>query len=243
MERDDLPVISLPSETTEAAEPRKPAGEQKRPPEPARPAFSQAAPPVLSRQAPLPPPTPPARVSPITVAAPGPLVAPPAPAVDDDPERLLREYAERQKTRVARLEQQIADLRRATAERDALRVRCEGLDRELGETRRQADAAAKAAEDLNRELQRRLDDALLSHSMISSENAKLKMRLQDAEAAAKKQEERAAAAERSFAESQGSLRQQLEARQELEGRVSAALQALQKIAPRPAAPPAPLPRK
>lgn len=158
---------------------------------------------------------------------------PPAPvrashdaAGDDDPEKLLREYQERQKRKTAALEQQVVELRRASAERDAYRSKSETLGRELLEAKKQLEVAAKQAEQI-KELQHKIDAALLSHGMISTENAKLKMRVQELEAAHRRLEEKAAASEKALAEAHKAHARDAEARKGAEAKIAAVLKALQ----------------
>jgi hypothetical protein len=235
MDDQDLPMISLPTESTSegmpavneskaqpAAEPRRnPTTEIRRPgpaPAPARPAPApQAADPRKASEmrkpgVPLPPPA----------SRPAPAAEP----ADEDPEKLLRQYAEQQKTKVQRLEQQLVELKRVQAERDALRAKSEALARELGEARKQLEAAAKSDE-IILDLQGKVDAALLSSSMEKDELTKLKARADALEAGQKRAEERASHAEKSLAEAQRSLASQTEGRKDAESRVAQALQALQ----------------
>jgi hypothetical protein len=155
-------------------------------------------------------------------AAPAPA---PAAGTDEDPENLLREYAERQKTKMARLESQLGDLRKATSERDAYKARAEQLGRELQDAKAKLDAASKV-DAVVKDLQAKLDAAILSNSMMSEENGKLKARAAELGAAAKKAEERAVLAERNLAETSKHAASHQEARREAEARIAAALEAL-----------------
>ncbi len=212
MEREDIPAISPPSASTQIeglhAESAKPPPEvRKAPPAPG----GQRAPTETRRAA---------------VAAPSKPAQPagPAPSRDeDDPEKLLREYADRQKNRIARLEQ---DLQKISAERDSLRNRNEGLSKELQEARTQLQMIPKQ-EEMIKDLQQKLDAALLSNGMAQAESSKLRLRVNDLEANLKKTEERASQAEKALSEAQSALRQQTQARQEAEAKIAVAIQALQ----------------
>lgn len=195
-EREDLPVIDF-SDSSKVDGLH--AAEGKKPPAPPRPAPPKAPP--ETRRATVP--------------------APPAHAGgEEDPEQLLRQYADRQKNRIARLEQ---DLQKTTAERDSLHTRADTLSRELGDARQRI---AKL-EDSVRELQQKLDAAVLSNGMLQTELSKAKARTQDLEGNLRQTEERAAQAEKSLAETQLAARQQTQARQEAEAKIAAALQVLQ----------------
>ncbi|HYF00331.1 MAG TPA: hypothetical protein VEJ18_15525 [Planctomycetota bacterium] len=148
---------------------------------------------------------------------------PPAVDGEEDPEKLLREYAERQKTKVQKLEAQLGDSRKIAAERDALRTKADGLARELQEARSKLEALAKA----NADAQAKIDAAILSNGMMGEENSKLKAKVQELTAAANKLEARAASAEKSLGEATRALHAQTEARTAIEARVAAALKALQ----------------
>ena len=207
--------LNLPTDSTKidsvpvATAPRKPGSEVKRPGSEIRKALPAAA-------------------APPKPAAPAPRPAPAEAVSDDDSEKLLREYAERQKTQ----------LKKVAGERDGFRARAEQQAREIADLRKQLDAASKA-DDVIKDLQGKLDAALLSNTMLSDENAKLKARLPALEATQKKFEEKTALLERNLAEAQKSLAAQADARKEADARIASALQALQ---PRAAAPP-PAPKK
>ncbi len=249
MDSNDLPIISLPTESTRvdtsAAVPAmtKPASEIRKAAPPAE--VRKAPPPIAAAARPAAPPA--GRVAPPTVSMPSAPKPPPSATVEDeDPERLLREYAERQKTKVVRLEQQLGESRKVAAERDAFRSSNENLARELGDARRQLEAAAKF-DDVIRDLQGKLDAALLNNSMLGEEKARLKAGLGEMLAKHKTLEEKAAQTEKALAEAQKSLAAQGEARRGAEARVAAALHALQgeaakKVPAVPAVPP-PAPRK
>lgn len=145
---------------------------------------------------------------------------------EDDPERLLREYTDRQKSKVARLEQDLAEAGKVAAERDALRVKVTALQAELADVKKKLDDGAKH-EGIVKDLQEKIDAALLSHGMIGAENAKLKMRLQEVESGLLRHEERVTKAEARAAQAERSLLSKTEALQEAESRVTAALHALQ----------------
>ncbi len=207
-DREDLPIISQPSDTTRLdglhLEEKKPA------PRPVPAAVPQRSPTETRRAVTVPPrPAPPPS---------------PAPAGrdDEDPEKLLREYADRQKSKLARLEQ---DLQKASAERDSLKSRGEALSKDLQDARTQLQMIPKL-EDTIKGLQEKLDAALLSNGMAQAEAAKLKMRANDLETNLKKAEERAGQAEKTLSETQSSLRQQTQARQEAEAKIAVAIQAL-----------------
>lgn len=139
-----------------------------------------------------------------------------APRDDDDPETLLRQYAERQKTKTARFEQ---DLQKMGAERSK-------LVNELALVKTQLQTAQKL-DLVVQDLQAQLDAALKSHSMLSSENAKLKMRLGENEGNGKKFEEKARQAEQNLAEAKAALERETVARQEVDIRVASAVRTLQ----------------
>lgn len=163
----------------------------------------------------------------VTPAAPA--ARPPAHAAEppeEDPEKFIREYADRQKTKVLRLEQQVGELRKVQTERDAFRSKGETLAKELLDARRQLDAAAKA-DVVIKDLQAKVDAALLSSSMDKDELTKLRAKVEALEASLKRTEDRAVAAERNLAETTRSLSSQTEARREAEARISAALHTLQ----------------
>jgi hypothetical protein len=175
-------------------------------------------------------------------AAPAVKAAPPPSAggEDEDPEKLLREYAERQKTKLIRLEQQLSEFKKMTAERDALRGKVETLGKELLEAKRQLDVAAKSDEVI-KDLQGKVDAAILSNSILSDDKEKLKKALAQQTDFLKKSEERAgqaekglAEAERRLAESETTLAEEGDARRAAEARVAAALEALQGDAKAPA---------
>lgn len=257
----DLPAISLPNESTHvdinpivkgASKPAAPPARQ-------RPPTDQ-----LKVQKPAPAARPPAPQRPAPAAAPGRpateavnIQKPATPSAqqpaepsqdDDDPETLLRQYADRQKTKISRLEHQIADYRKTVAERDDLRAKNAALSKELEEAKKQVQAAAKADEVI-KDLQSRVDAAILSNSMLTDENGKLKKAVQDFQASSRKFEEKATIADRASVEAQKALAAQTESRKAAQSRIASALQALQGDgAPRrpvvPAAPPPPVaPRK
>jgi chromosome segregation ATPase len=195
---EDLPMISLPTDSTKVDTPL-PAG---------KPVPGKAE-------------------------APAPAKTAPRAAEEDDPERLLREYAERQKTRIVKLEQQLGEFRKAVAERDALKARAEALERELAGARRQLEHAAKVEAAL-KDVQAKLDAAVLSNNILSEDKEKLKKALAEQTAHFRKAEERALQAERALA-------RETEARQAAEARIAAAVQALQRKAPAAEAPAPPKP--
>lgn len=227
----DFPVISQPTDSTRI---------DLKPTAPKPPAPPAARPVTVVTKAPIAPPADPRKASEArrvptqaVAAVQAPKPAAPKPAEDEDPEKLLREYADRQKTKVTRMEGELVELRKAAAERDQYRVKCEGLTREVSELRAKLDAAAKL-DAVIKDLQGKLDAAILSNGMLTDENGKLKAKGQDLAAGLRKSEERAAYAEKSLAESSKALASEKEARKEAEARIAAAAHALQ---PRPAAAP------
>jgi len=217
---DDLPVISLPTDSTKLElGPPAPA------PKPAAPVSEvRRAPPIEVRK-PAPAPRPNVIASP---TPPRPISAPVAPApepVDDDPEKLLREYTERQKTKIVRLEQQLVETKKILADRDALKAKAEAQDRELARARQQLDAAAKQDEVI-KDLQGKIDAAILSNGILTDDKEKLKRALGQQTENFKRAEDRASAAEKALAESQKALVRESEARQLSEGKIAAALHAL-----------------
>jgi hypothetical protein len=170
-----------------------------------------------------------------------PAVKAPLPAAgggeDEDPEKLLREYAERQKTKLVRLEQQLVEYRKVLAERDALKGKVETLGRELLEAKKQLDVAAKS-DDVIKDLQGKVDAAILSNSILADDKEKLKKGLAQQTEHFKKAEERADKAEKAladlekkFADADRKAAEEGEARRSAEARVAAALDALQGDAP------------
>jgi hypothetical protein len=251
MSNDDLPIISLSDSTQVELTPQKEAKvsapEPTRPP--ARPAAAQDPRKASEVRKPgtVAPAAAPARpatdASASRPAAPSvrPPAATPSPAAstgdDEDPEKLLREYADRQKTKVVRLEQQLAEYKKIIAERDALKAKVEALGKELQEARRQVEASVKS-EEVIKDLQGKVDAAILSNSILSEDKEKLKKALAQQTENLKKAEDRGTQAEKSLAEAEKKLAEESGARDAAEGKVAAALQALQAggaPAPRPAA--------
>jgi hypothetical protein len=241
---EDLPMISLPSDSTQveltpqkevpvtAPEPRRnPTTDVKKLAPP-----GATADPRLGSDARRPAAVAPAKPA----AAPAPAASatrPAAPAVrapipqaaggeDEDPEKLLREYAERQKTKVVRLEQQVIEYKKVVAERDSLRAKVDALGKELQDARRQIDVAAKSDEVI-KDLQGKVDAAILSNSILSEDKNKLKTGLSQQTDHLKKSEERAEKAEKSLAEAQKKVAEETAGRQDAEDRVAAALDVLQ----------------
>jgi hypothetical protein len=224
MEEKDIPVISGPADSTKIDLPaaktpppvpalrRAPSTEIRRPAAPA-PAPAPAQDPRSASEA-----------RKAAAVAPHPPAA--APAEEEDPEKLLREYAERQKTKVLRLEQQLQEQKRVLAERDALKAKAEALSKELQEARKQIDASAKQ-EEILKDLQGKLDASLLSHTISTEEISKLKTKVADYSEALKKSEAGRSHFEKLHQEGQKALAAQAEARKEAESRIQAALQALQ----------------
>ncbi len=259
----DLPMISLPTDSTRidtpvqprAAAPadpaRKPPSEIVRKPAvaappaaPMRPSSAPAHgtdPRNASDRRPAPAPAAPRPQTEVRkVAAPPP--APVEPAAEEDPERLLREYADRQKTKITRLEAQLAELKKVTAERDQYRSRSEALARELEGARRQLEAASKQ-DAVIKDLQAKVDASLLAHQMLTDENGKHKAKAQELAVLARKLEEKASVAEKGLADATKSLASQTEGRKDAEARISVALQVLQGEGPakKPASPVPPPP--
>jgi hypothetical protein len=266
---DDLPMISPPSDSTQielspqkevrvnAPEPRrhqttrvisKPADTAV----PAEHAAAKPAPRPAAPAAPVPAPRPPILapkpsapagdaasasrpVAPVVKAP-----VPPAGGEDEDPEKLLREYAERQKTKLVRLEQQLVEYRKVVGERDALKAKVEALSKELQEAKRQVEVAAKSDEVI-KDLQGKVDAAILSNNILSEDKEKLKKALAQQTEFLKKSEERAAQTEKSLVEAEKKLAEESEGRRVAETRVAGALDALRgEVAPaRAAAPRAP----
>jgi hypothetical protein len=242
MSSSDLPVISTPSDSTkidlpapQAAKPaelrRSPPSEIRKPAVPVAPADPRKASEVRKPGSVAPVAPRPAMIAP---AAPPPRPAAPAPAAaageDEDPEKLLREYAERQKTKVLRLEQQLGEQKRVLAERDAFKAKADALARELQEARRQLEASAKQ-EEMIKDLQAKVDASLLASTMATDENGKLKAKVHETAEALKKAEGRASQAEKALAEAQKALAAQSEGRKDAETRIAAALQSLQGSSP------------
>lgn len=199
MDRNDLPAISPGSASPEV----KPVTKLVLPaPTPVHAPAPKPAPAVVSKP-PLPVPT---RVD------------------EDDGEKLIREFTERQKIKMARLEQQVTELGKVTAERDSAKGRIDAIGKELLGTRKELENALKNVE-LAKDLKHKLDAAMISNSMLSAENAKFQARTKDLEARVRDLE--------------ASLKRHQEKSAEAESRIQAALHALQ---PKPATPaPAPVP--
>ena len=241
---EDLPMISLPSDSTEVeSTPQKEAivnvPDARRNPTTSVP--KPAAPAASPRPA-TPPAAKPANDAASASRPAAPAVKAPIPAAggdDEDPEKLLREYTERQKTKVVRLEQQLVDSRKIAAERDALRVKVETLTKEYDAAKKMIEAASKQ-DDVIKDLQGKVDAAILSNSILTEDKKKLKEALSQQTEHLKKAEERGAQAEKTLAEAQEKLVSETQAREEAQAKVAAALQALQsESAPvaRPAASP------
>jgi len=217
---------------------------------PTEPAAARPAPRPAAPAAPVPAPRPPIlapkpasdAASATRPAAPAVKAPVPAPAGDDeDPEKLLREYAERQKTKLVRLEQQLVEYRKVIGERDALKAKVDALGKELQEARRQAEQAAKSDEVI-KDLQGKVDAAILSNSILTEDKKKLKEGLAQQTDFLKKSEDRAVQAEKSLAEAEKKVAEESEGRRVAEARVAGALDALRgEAAPAPAKAPAPRP--
>ncbi|MBI3857148.1 MAG: hypothetical protein HY293_15795 [Planctomycetes bacterium] len=204
------PTTSVPKPAAAPADPRK-ASEMRKPGTvvPVKPADPSASRPAA-----------PAVKAPIPAASAG---------DDEDPEKLLREYAERQKTKLVRLEQQVVEYRKVVAERDSLRAKVDSMGKELQESKKQLEAAVKSDEVI-KDLQGKVDAAVLSNSILTEDKEKLKKGLSQQTEHFKKAEERAAQAEKSLAEVQEKLVEETQKREEAEARVAAALEALQSDA-------------
>jgi hypothetical protein len=248
MSVDDLPMISPSDDDAEAPkevrvnapEPRRPgtAPVPKAAPAPAKPdprngsdARKPAAP-AAANSATRP-------VAPV-VKAPIPAAIPVG--EDEDPEKLLREYAERQKTKVVRLEQQLMEYKKVVAERDGLRAKVDAMTKELQDAKRQVEASAKT-EDMVKDLQGKVDAAVLSNSILAEDKEKLKKGLSQQTEFFAKAQERAEQAEKALAEAQDELVKQTQGREEAEAKVAGALKALQSTeGTPPVAKPAPAPK-
>lgn len=238
MGSEDIPAISPATDSTRIDLPVKP------PVAPAVVVKRPAPPPPAAAKPAVAPPPDPRKASelrrPVTVAPP-PKPAP-APAVareDEDPEKLLREYADRQKTKVTRMEGELVELRKAAAEREQYRVKWEMATKDLQDARAKLEAASKL-DAVIKDLQGKLDAAILANAMLTDEGGKLKAKGHELVHTVRKLEEKAAAAEKGLADAGRALAHEKEARRELEARVAAAAQALQ---PRPPAAAAPAPKK
>jgi len=242
MSDDDLPMISL-SDSTQveltpqkeakvgASEPTRPPAKPATAPMPAASAdprkASEARKPGSVAPAPVAAPRPANDPSASRPAAPSVRPAPAAPAGDDeDPEKLLREYADRQKTKLVRLEQQVVEYKKVVSERDALKAKVDSMGKELQEARRQLEASAKN-EEVIKDLQGKVDAAILSNSILSEDKEKLKKALSQQTEFLKKSEDKNAQTEKSLAELEKQLAEETDAREAAESKVAAALGALQ----------------
>ncbi|HLY11986.1 MAG TPA: hypothetical protein VKW04_21980 [Planctomycetota bacterium] len=258
MNSDDLPMISLSSDSTQVEltpqkEAKVGASEPTRPP--VRPAGAPApsAAPSDPRKASearkpgsiAPAPAPARSANDPSASRPAAPSVRPAPAPvpssssseDEDSEKLLREYADRQKTKLVRLEQQLVEYKKIVGERDALKAKVDALGKELQDARRQLDASAKS-EEVIKDLQGKVDAAILSNSILSEDKEKLKKALSQQTEHLKKAEERCAQTEKSLAEVEKKLIEETDSREAAESKVSAALAALQsEEAPAPKAAP------
>ncbi len=238
MSPDDLPMISEATDSTRIDLPAKAA----KPALPAPHPSPKLSPPPF--RAPAPAATPEPRKGtelrrPPTASVPAVKPAPPpAPSRDDeDPEKLLKEYADRQKTKVTRLEGELAEVRKAAGERDQYRLKWEAASRDLQDARAKLEAASKT-DAVIKDLQGKLDAAILSNAMHTDEIGKLKSKVQELAAAARKFEEKAAHAEKAHGEAARAHATEKEARRDAEARIAAAAQALQPRPSAAAAPPA-----
>jgi hypothetical protein len=244
MSTEDLPMISPSNDSTQveltpqkevrvnAPEPRRPGTAPVPKSAPAPAANGPAKDPRNASDARKPGSPAPAANSATRPAAPAvraPIPTPAAGGDDEDPEKLLREYADRQKTKVVRLEQQLVEYKKVIAERDALRGKVEALSKELLDAKRQLEASSKS-EDMIRDLQGKVDAAVLSNSILAEDKEKLKKGLAQQTEHFAKSQERAEQAEKSLAEAQDELVKETQAREEAESKVTAALKALQSDA-------------
>ena len=238
MSVDDLPMIS-PSDDDAEVELTPPKEVRVNAPEPRRPGTApmpKTTPPAPAGNGPAKDPRSATRPAAPAVKAPIPAAAPVG--EDEDPEKLLREYADRQKTKVVRLEQQLVEYKKVVAERDGLRAKVEAMTKELQDAKRQVEASAKT-EDMVKDLQGKVDAAVLSNSILAEDKEKLKKGLAQQTEYFEKAQERAEAAEKALAEAQEDLVDQTQGREAAEAKVAAALKALQSDAAPAAAKPAP----
>lgn len=250
MSDDDLPMISLSSESNpmELTPPKSQKEVPVAAPEPIRkpvsgPAVSASDPRKASevRKPGTVAPARPASNDPSASRAAAPSVKPSTASVptvsagdDEDPEQLLREYADRQKTKMVRLEQQVVEYKRIVAERDSLRAKVDALGKELQEARRQVEASTKS-EEVIKDLQGKVDAAILSNSILSEDKEKLKKALSQQTEHLKNAEQRGDETEKNLAELEKQLAEEADARESAEAKVAAALKALQSHAPAPKA--------
>lgn len=136
----------------------------------------------------------------------------------DDAESLLRQHKA--------VEEGLRNYARVTKERDEVRAKVASLEHELAQARRQI-AELKEIADKVKELREKLDQSLLSHSMLSTENAKFKMRANELEEKLRQAEQRAQAAEAAQKKAESAVQAARDARDESEKRIAAALAALQ----------------
>lgn len=235
MSTEDLPMISPSNDSTQVElspqkEVRVNAPEPRRNPTTQVPKAAPAAPagPAPARPAAVPGVS---AARPIAPAVRAPIPAAPAAGAgdDEDPEKLLREYADRQKTKVVRLEQQLVEYKKVVGERDALRAKVESLTKELQDAKRQVEASGKS-EEMIRDLQGKVDAAVLSNSILAEDKEKLKKGLSQQTDHFTKAQERAEQAEKSLAEAQDQLVKETQGREEAEAKVLAALKALESDA-------------
>jgi hypothetical protein len=201
------------------------------PPPPAR--LAPPPPPPAAARAPAPPPP---RVETRPAAPPPP--PPPAPSGgDDEADGLLKRLNEQHKA----IEDALRNYTKVSKERDEARARAAAAEHELVQLRAQVAELAPLA-DKAKDLQEKLDASLLSYSMSSSENAKLKMRANEldersksleqraiaAEMAAKKAETSYATADAAARKAETALQNAKDARDDAEKRIAAALAALQQ---------------
>jgi hypothetical protein len=251
MSTDEFPIISLSNDSTQTdLTPQKEAKVTEPTRQPAPDARKAAPAPAAAQGEPRKPsevhkpglvaPTRPANDASASRPA-APAVRPPAaPAAsaggeDDDGEKLLREYADRQKTKMVRLEQQLTEYKKIVAERDSLKAKVDSLGKELQEARKQLDASAKN-EEVIKDLQGKVDAAILSNSILSEDKDKLKKALSQQTEFLKKSEDKNAQTEKSLAELEKQLAEEAGARETAEAKVDAALEALQGGAPAAKAP-------
>jgi hypothetical protein len=243
MSSDDLPMISLSSDSTQleltpqkeatvaAPEPIRQPAKPASGPAPAQQADPRKASEARKPSSVAPAPVRPASSDPSASRPAAPSVRPasaPAPAAgdDEDPEKLLREYADRQKTKMVRLEQQVIEYKKVVAERDAYKAKVEALSKDLQDAKRQLEASVKS-EEVIKDLQGKVDAAILSNSILSDDKEKLKKALSQQTENLKKSEDKNAQVEKSQAELEKQLALEADARESAEGKVAAALEALQ----------------
>lgn len=154
--------------------------------------------------------------------------APPAAPVgdDDDPEQLLKQYTERQKNKVARLERQVAELQKVVAERDAYKAKCHAFAQELTETKKRLEAAA-TQDEVVKDLQSQVDAAIHSNNMLTEEKAKHDSTMEDLESKIIMLEERGKQANQALMAAHKFLVAQRDIVKDADTRVVSAIQMIQ----------------